>query len=97
MNIVFTARKSSAVFQAIKGNFTGPDDLNLILGYEDTRFHSLTEGGYCESEQTQDTRELTFFFFFVGTSNIIRGVYGAYIAREPALRYTLLETMASSR
>ncbi|KAF9098142.1 DNA damage-binding protein 1a [Mortierella sp. AD031] len=32
MNIVFTARKSSAVFQAIKGNFTGPDDLNLILG-----------------------------------------------------------------
>ncbi|KAF9925024.1 DNA damage-binding protein 1a [Linnemannia zychae] len=32
MNIVFTARKSSAVFHAIKGNFTGPDDLNLILG-----------------------------------------------------------------
>ncbi|KAF9365058.1 DNA damage-binding protein 1a [Mortierella sp. NVP85] len=32
MNIVFTARKSSAVFQAIKGNFTGPEDLNLILG-----------------------------------------------------------------
>ncbi|CAO3569563.1 unnamed protein product [Mortierella alpina] len=32
MNIVFTARKSSAVFQAIKGNFTGPQDLNLILG-----------------------------------------------------------------
>jgi len=32
MNIVFTARKSSAVFNAIKGNFTGPDDLNLILG-----------------------------------------------------------------
>ncbi|KAI1295060.1 DNA damage-binding protein 1a [Mortierella claussenii] len=32
MNIVFTARKSSSVFQAIKGNFTGPDDLNLILG-----------------------------------------------------------------
>ncbi|KAF9437707.1 DNA damage-binding protein 1a [Entomortierella beljakovae] len=32
MNIVFTARKSSSVTQAIKGNFTGPDDLNLILG-----------------------------------------------------------------
>ncbi|KAG0202400.1 DNA damage-binding protein 1a [Mortierella sp. GBA30] len=32
MNIVFTARKSSAVFHAIKGNFTGPQDLNLILG-----------------------------------------------------------------
>ncbi|KAF9300102.1 DNA damage-binding protein 1a [Mortierella antarctica] len=32
MNIVFTARKSSAVSQAIKGNFTGPEDLNLILG-----------------------------------------------------------------
>ncbi|KAI8360101.1 DNA damage-binding protein 1-like protein [Mortierella sp. GBAus27b] len=32
MSIVFTARKSSAVFQAIKGNFTGPEDLNLILG-----------------------------------------------------------------
>ncbi|KAK3842433.1 MAG: UV-damaged DNA binding protein 1 [Linnemannia gamsii] len=32
MNIVFTARKSSAVSHAIKGNFTGPDDLNLILG-----------------------------------------------------------------
>ncbi|KAF9902706.1 DNA damage-binding protein 1a [Lobosporangium transversale] len=32
MNIVFTARKSSSVFQAIKGNFTGPADLNLILG-----------------------------------------------------------------
>ncbi|KAG0339195.1 DNA damage-binding protein 1a [Podila humilis] len=32
MNIVFTARKSSAVSQAVKGNFTGPDDLNLILG-----------------------------------------------------------------
>ncbi|KAG0252722.1 DNA damage-binding protein 1a [Actinomortierella ambigua] len=32
MNIVFTARKPSAVFQAIKGNFTGPDDLNLVLG-----------------------------------------------------------------
>ncbi|KAF9583420.1 DNA damage-binding protein 1a [Lunasporangiospora selenospora] len=32
MNIVFTARKSSAVFQSIKGNFTGPDDQNLILG-----------------------------------------------------------------
>ncbi|KAF9103191.1 DNA damage-binding protein 1a [Mortierella sp. AM989] len=32
MNIIFTARKSSAVYQAIKGNFTGPQDLNLILG-----------------------------------------------------------------
>ncbi|KAG0223154.1 DNA damage-binding protein 1a [Actinomortierella wolfii] len=32
MNIVFTARKPSAVFQAIKGNFTGPNDLNLVLG-----------------------------------------------------------------
>ncbi|KAF9429620.1 DNA damage-binding protein 1a [Podila epigama] len=32
MNIVFTARKSSSVSQAIKGNFTGPKDLNLILG-----------------------------------------------------------------
>jgi DNA damage-binding protein 1 len=31
-NYVVTASKPSAVFQSLRGNFTGKDDNNLILG-----------------------------------------------------------------